>query len=475
MSIELGGTVLEYQALYMEKNAHLEQFLEQVEPFEFYREIFPEGSFERKGHYEDGKPNGIAVSLPGKGGCVSGIALEIEGDGKAKRYIITDDLLKLNDLRETDFTIMSPISYFGGKRSGKMARFLYALVFDIDGVGMPQLRDLLHQMNKDILPKATFVVNSGTGLHLYYVLSEPVPMYPHNQHYLKELKYSLTRQIWNRFTSSIKQPQMQGILQGFRVVGSGTKLGKGYPVVAYRLGDQVELDGLLEYIPASNGERQKLQGIMRKTSMPLAEAKEKYPDWYERRVVRGERRGRWTVKRDLYDWWLRRIRDEIRVGHRYHGVMTLAIYAKKCNIEEDELRQDAYSLLLPYDEMSVEEINRFTRDDIEAALSMFNEDYVTFPRDDIARLSGMTMPVNKRNWRKQAQHLELIRGIREIRGKMGEVVGGGGRPEKKSLVADYMRDHPEERKKTVIARALQIDRGTVAKYYDEILEELQRK
>ena len=53
--------------------------------------------------------------------------------------------------------------------------------------------------------------------------------------------------------------------------------------------------------------------------------------------------------------------------------MTLAIYAKKCGIEE-ELRQDVYSLLLPYDEMSIEEVNRFTRDDVEAALSMFNED-----------------------------------------------------------------------------------------------------
>ena len=94
---------------------------------------------------------------------------------------------------------------------------LYALVFDLDGVYMPQLRDTLHQMNKDIIPKATFIVNSGTGLHLYYVLTEPVPMYPHNQKILKEMKYSLTRQIWNRFTSSIKEPQMQGVLQGFRV------------------------------------------------------------------------------------------------------------------------------------------------------------------------------------------------------------------------------------------------------------------
>ena len=48
---------------------------------------------------------------------------------------------------------MSPISYFGRKRNGKNARYLYAMVFDLDGVGMPQLRDTLHQMNKDIIPK----------------------------------------------------------------------------------------------------------------------------------------------------------------------------------------------------------------------------------------------------------------------------------------------------------------------------------
>ena len=468
MIVNFRGTVEEYQALYKEKNAHLEQFLEQVSPFEFYREIFPEGSFERKGHYEDKKPNGIAVSLPGKGGSVNGIALGIEGDGKARRYIITDDLKMLEELMDTDFTIMAPISYYGKKRSGKFARFLYALVFDIDGVGMPQLRDVLHQMNKDILPKATFVVNSGTGLHLYYVLSEPVPMYPPNQPYLKELKYSLTRQIWNRYTSSIKQPQMQGLMQGFRVVGSGTKLGKGYPVVAFQFGGRVELDDLLEYIPASNGERQKLQGILKKSSMPLAVAKEKYPDWYERRIVKGERRGRWTVKRDLYDWWLRRIQDEIRVGHRYHGIMTLAIYAKKCGIEEEELRQDAYSLLLPYDEMSIEEVNRFTREDVEAALSMFNEDYVTFPRDDIARLSGMSMPVNKRNWRKRKEHIQVMNTMKALKKQLGEAVPVGrpqGSGTAQERVYQWRQQHPEGRKADC-HRETGLDPKTIRKWWD---------
>ena len=471
MSVAFGGTLEEYQALYREKNAHLDQALVRVTPYEFYREIFPEGSFERKGCYEDSRPNGIAVSLPGKGGGVNGIALELEGNGVTRRCIITDDLKKLNELMGTDFTIMSPISYFGKKRTGKMARFLFALARYGEGVGIPQRRDVIHQMSKGILPKATFVVNSGTGLHLYYVLSEPVPMYPQNQHYLKELKYSLTRQIWNRFTSSIKQPQMQGLMQGFRVVGSGSKLGKDYPVVAYRFGDRVELDSLLDFVPASNGERQKLQGIMRKASMPLTEAKEKYPDWYERRIVNGERRGRWTVKRDLYDWWLRRIRDEIKVGHRYHGIMTLAIYAKKCGVDEVELRRDAYSLLEPYDDMSIEEVNRFTKDDVEAALSMFNEDYVTFPRDDIARLSGMAMPVNKRNWRKQSEHLGRARAVQAFDDPDGRWRNREGRPKVQETVFEWRQRHMEGRKADC-HRDTGLDPKTIRKWWDYPYQEV---
>lgn len=429
--------------LYLEKNFHLDKITNVVAPYDFYREIFPAGAFERKGHFEDNKGNAIAVTIPKK---ESGIALQIEGNGRARRYTITDELDVLQELTETDFTIMSPISYFGRRRCAKNARYLYALTFDLDGVGMPQLRDVIHQMNHSILPMATFIVNSGTGLHLYYVLKEPVPMYPSNQKYLKELKYSLTRQIWNRFTSTIREPQMQGIMQGFRVVGSGSKLGREYPVVAYRFGERIELDSLLVYIPDSNGERQRLQGIMRKGRLSMEDAKEKYPDWYERRIVKKERRGRWTVKRDLYDWWLHRIEDEIKVGHRFYGIMTLAIYAKKCGIEEDELRRDAFALLQPYDSMSEDDVNRFTEDDVVCALEMFNEDYVTFPRNDIAKISGLTMSVNKRNYRKQNLHLRMARSNLAI---MSDDCGVAlqGRPSAQDTVQEWQTVHPTGTKK----------------------------
>ena len=87
------------QRLYQEKNEYLRKFLEPVDAYEFYREIFPEGTFERRGHYEDARANGIAVTIP-QSGKANGIALEIEGDGRAKRYTITDDLENCRSCRK---------------------------------------------------------------------------------------------------------------------------------------------------------------------------------------------------------------------------------------------------------------------------------------------------------------------------------------------------------------------------------------
>ena len=74
---------------------------------------------------------------------------------------------------------------------------------------------------------------------------------------------------------------------------------------------------------------------------------------------------------------------------------------------------------------------------------MFNEDYVTFPRDDIAKISGLTMPVNKRNWRKQREHLQFARGVREVKGRLGDVVSGGGRPSAQCQVSEWRQQHPD--------------------------------
>ena len=101
---------------------------------EFYRDIFPKGSFQKKrlseddyGEGQQGKFNGIIVE----------VFNERYDTGKLKvhRYTLTDDLEKLDEVVGRDnFCLMSPISYAGKTRDSKNARELYALAFDLDGI-----------------------------------------------------------------------------------------------------------------------------------------------------------------------------------------------------------------------------------------------------------------------------------------------------------------------------------------------------
>jgi hypothetical protein len=452
-----------WMKLYKEKEKHLQTFCEEVTPEEFYRELWPAGSFERVGHPEDGKPNAIALTIKSK--------------GKAYHTLITDGLEQLPELLKEDFVIAAPIGYWGRRRTGENARYAYGIAFDLDGVGMPQLRDTLHQMEVGIIPKATYVVNSGRGLHLYYFFDVPKIMLPTVQKALKELKYDLTRYvIWNRFTSTRQEPEVQGILQGFRMVGSPSKLGEEYPVKAYRVGDRVTVDYLAGFLPRSTGSYEKVVDLLSALDkVHLKEAETKWPEWYQRRVVEKKPRGRWPVKRDLYDWWKERVKLEITVGHRYFGIMTLAIYAKKCSeynekwnpnpVTEEELRRDAYSLLAAYDAMSVEDVNRFTEDDIEAALNIFQESYVTFPRDDIAKLTGIELKKNKRNGRKQKQHMKVMSAVRDVLYEDGAWRNKEGRPTKEQQVRELRAEHPEA-SISELSRLSGISRPTLYKYLE---------
>ena len=58
----------------------------------------------------------------------------------------------------------------GRTRRMKMRGMIHALVFDLDGQEIKELRMVMQFMRKRYeYSKATFVVLSGHGLHLYYV------------------------------------------------------------------------------------------------------------------------------------------------------------------------------------------------------------------------------------------------------------------------------------------------------------------
>lgn len=452
----MSNIIKDIKANYIEVEQLLSFHYEEVEGEEFYRYIFPNNQDQGELSGDFSKPNAVYLYKDPKD----------EGtDRQLRRRIM------LNDTWEEDYkdfvennpmTLCSGLSYRGRTNRLAHAQHMNALVFDLDCVGKDELLTLFLRMGQEPglrrLPQPTFLVMSGTGLHIYYVFDEPIELYPNIKLQLKKLKYDLTFKIWEyKATSQEKQIQYQSINQGFRMVGSVNNK-YGLKVKAFKTGDKVSLDYINRYVD----EKENMVDVnrpFRPSEYTLEEAKEKFPDWYQRVVVEKNRnQKKWHIKRDLYDWWLRQS-HKIKGGHRYFYLMCMVIYAVKCDIPKDEVEEDMYD---KFDELrKIEHSNPLEEEDIISALETYDRQYYNFKIDDIEKLTDIRIERNKRNYRKQNQHLKLARGQLELLKEMGEVKVG--RPSKETLVKDYLKKNPDH-SPTKISKELGVSRTTVYKY-----------
>lgn len=414
--------------------------LSEVSYRDFYRDIFPVGSFEKKGVYENGKYNGIIVE----------VTKEKKSDGKPRilRHTLTDDLDKLDEVAgRNNFCLMSPISYIGKQRKSANARFIYAIAIDLDGIVSRKNLEVLFKQIRNVdyfvennvyfgLPAPSYFVSSGTGLHLYYVFKKPIPLFQNIVEQLEKLKRRLTWQAWTQGASMLHDNiQYESLFQGFRIVGTVTK--NGNITRAFKSGDvkKYTIEELNETVP----DDYKAKDIVYKSNLTLKEAKEMYPDWYQARIIEKKKKGTWVCHRGLYDWWIRRIYEGATQGHRYWCIMTLATYAKKCGVSYDELVKDSVQLI----DFLNEKGDEFTLDDVMKALEAYNDDYITYPIDTIVARTDIHIEKNKRNGRSQEEHLKRARAVQEIDYPAGE---WRGRMRKDNIVLEWRKKNPNGKK-----------------------------
>lgn len=217
---------------------------EWVSPYDFWRTIFPDGFLQPRGEEVPwherggGHPNGIAIQITNRTKTVK-TKTGIEHDVPViERFTLTDDLDGVEERvvdsnRKNESVFCAPVSYFGKSRVAANARFLHAFAIDLDGVGVQELKNMLKQFRNGrdpkfaadkwvSLPQPTFLVNSGTGFHLYYVLDQPIPLIPRIVPFVQEIKAMLTDYIWRDTVSTLEDVQHQGIYQPFRMPGTPT-------------------------------------------------------------------------------------------------------------------------------------------------------------------------------------------------------------------------------------------------------------
>lgn len=447
---------------------------------DFYDDIFGEDLEEERmpEDYQRGEYGGIAIERVKKLDSSGQVVLDDKGHDKyiGKRYTITKGNMELYDLIDTseNFCMIAPISYAGRTRKNEHARYMYALCIEVDHIEPKHgIEELIYSWERKVqpLPKPTYIVCSGNGLHLYYVFERPIPLWKNIFEQLTEIKKYLTPRLWNKYvTTAHGAIQYESINQPFRCVGSRTK-GTSY-AMAFLCGEKISIEYLNGFLP----EDKKLNCVY-KSSCTLEQAKKLYPDWYKRRIEQGKEKGHFTRYQPIYYNWIDKIMDGAVVGHRYNCLENLCSLAVQCNIEPEQMEKDCRMVAERMEELTVSEDNHFTEYDILCALRTYHtasEQAYRRKIEYISKKTGIELIPNKRNGQKQKDHLEEARAIRDIRMKRQnrDWRNGNGRPSAERKVEEFMRENPEARKCDVI-RGTGLDKKTVYKHYEAAKEKAQ--
>lgn len=452
--------------------AHLEAKFPETDPVSFYRDLFPNGALAHD-KSEKGKYSGILVRVMADHDALDGHAVH------AERHLILDGLYSIRTFATMDSVVdgvtdlVSPISYAGRRPTLNMAHELFALVFDLDGIkvddGNPVgLVDLIYQMTPinerpELLPMPTYIVSSGSGLHLYYLLDKPLRLWPNVLERLQKFRDAFTKRCWNGYVTDLSNNvQLESVVQSFRMVGSKSKTGDQI-IRAFHTGQRVTMAYMNRFVPVDD----RVTNDMIQARHTLEEARALWPEWDPdwRRKALEPAKNQWRVKRSLFDWWCGRIEaGEAFEGNRYWCIFVAACYAAKCpEVTYEELESWAMGVRPMLDSMTKRKGNEFTEEIVMQALAAYgNPMSVKLRRDKVAEKTQLPMPVNKRNGRTREQHMTYLNGTNAVRRSMGEDLGAG-RPEKRDLVRNFAMRHPDMNN-SQIARELGVSRATVVKW-----------
>ena len=469
----------------------LSQRFQEVFFDEFYRMIFHSGYL---AEWETENPREDYPS--GDSWYYTGIAMEQlpemwpAKDGqkprhKVARHPIYDDLAALHELVENpahrdNFIFLAPVSYVGYRRLNRNARQLFALCIEIDDLvvkagAQEGLRSLMLDIDQGYSPRPTFILCSGSGVHLYYVFDKPVNLYPSIFKQLEKMKRDLTKHLWNRrVTSSYDKVQYEGVCQPFRMLGTVTKAGER--TRAFKTGDACTIEYLNGFVKEPSQVFLHYEKYQRAAGVtPLAKAAEQWPDWYARvpaRQKEGKKpiRRTWQTNRAMYDRFLERIPYEARAGHRYNSLLVLGSCAIKCGVSQAEYESDCWRLLPLLD---FDANQPFTGDDVLHVIqSHKSKDLVTMTVEAAAALSGMEIKRAKRNGRTQDVHVKIMTGTRDILYPNGEWRKGNGRPRgsgtAQEVVQRWRQDNPEGSKKEC-KDATGLTYPTIRKWWDKVI------
>lgn len=397
-----------------------------------------------------------------------------------------DELMEYQALRSDVYVV--PASFINGYNSAVACKDVYALVIDIDEMEAETLKVIIENCTLgQRIPQPTYIVNSGSGVHFYYVFREPVPHYYANRKILKDMYAALC--LTTKLNIYAKT-DWHAITQPFRLPGSRTKLDQ--MVTGWNAGDKWDVFSLASCLAV---DYEGLDMIKREVIPPreYKEARERYRAALEagedpiatvpEKLLKPRAKKRWRSslngKEGFYEMCLERCYKETQPGSRYRSMCALTVVARKVvTISKDRLELDLFRLMEHYNRIG----KPMKPSEVRKALRMYNDKALQTRSETLEKWFGwrFNREAQKRRLRlnqdpnrpklTRAEILEDARAIRDIKmRRLGrDWREGNGRPKgagtKQEQVQQYREEYPEA-SVTEVARVLGISRTTVYKWW----------
>ena len=439
------------------RNKLLEDAFPKVVANEVYRAAFPENSLESSDELEEhtGKGNAIRMDV------INRWFVDEHKDKHVKitgvQSVVTEDLIGLMVMPKainTDNLLFSNTNlntYFGNRRLTHMIDKIHGFIIEVDDViSEEQINAFVSKLQSGLVPIPNYLVNSGHGFHIYYILDKPVDF--HNQQYAVKpvLTNILTaiRNLWWTADVSDTKPETIDINKAFTIIGTSNRKNKDLLVTAFRTGSvKCSLEFIRSFIDEPDDNKDYDISFPRRSKYSKEECISLFPNWAvtiwpeefdeetrSRLLNENEtnRKRKASVERiigdsnysvcsvSLYNWFYRLISNpkNIKHGNRYKCMLCLAIYGVKCNVSQEQVRQDLEALLPLYNSIEKKYYDEkfiLNQVDINNALSVYKRPlsnlytYEWIMENTGIEYEPMTRRRPKGERLTQAEHLKLAR------------------------------------------------------------------
>lgn len=386
------------------------------------------------------------------------------------REMDVDELMEYHSARDDVYVV--PASFINGYNASVACKDVYALVIDIDKMSPETLDVIIENGNLGTrTPMPTYIVNSGRGVHFYYVFLEPVPHYHVNRKILKNMYRKLcgitqmninAKTDWHAITQPFRLP---GSLTRLQQTVTGWKCGGKWPALALARRLEVDVEGLdLQRRPLMS-QREYAEELKRRQKAGEQGSKE-VPKKKYRREWKSSLEGNTA----FYLGCLDRCYKETPEGTRYRSLCALTVVAKKCGYSKELLEIDLYRLAEHYNATG----SRMKSSEVPKALKMYNpkalqtsartlEDWFgwEFRRSAQERREKYKM---RGRGRTPAEVWKIARSTRDILYPNGEWRNVSGPPTKEQQIREWRETHPDGKPKDCI-RETGISKNTVYKWW----------